>query len=568
VRDRVDGTSDTVASTPATDDTLVGPPSGEGDAAGGAALVAEDRVGRYQIVELLGSGGMGRVYRARDPDLGRDVAIKVLHRAGGGGELERRLLREARAVAQLSHPNLVAVHDVGTARGQVFIAFELIDGSTLTEWMRQPGRTLAERLRALADAGRGLAAAHAAGVIHRDFKPDNVLVARSGVVKVVDFGLAGATGATIERAGDGEPLPVDLTMTGAILGTPAYMAPEQHRGAAADERTDQFGFAVSAWESLYGERPFRGVTMVELATATSSGDIAPPPEAASVPGTIEGALRRALSVDPAARFPDLPTLLAALVAPRRSPLRRWLPVAAFAGALAAAVAAFIALRGGDDEDVAEAGVIERAQVQQVIKEHRGDLARCYAKAEAEHPGLGRGVVAITFEIAPNGSVNSTRIDSDDFEGGGEVAICAASASLKWTFPPPKGGGVARVSYPFEFAPAAPEVTATADGAYRVPSAALREWLKVPDTATAGVQIVPSSIGGQPNGYKLYAIQPGSAAGALGFVDGDTITHVDAIALTGAPALIDVVAALSASPTVVKVQLRRRGALRTHVYTVE
>jgi hypothetical protein len=179
----VDGMSETLEATSSAATAV--PAGGPTPAAELHALGAGETIGRYQITGVLGAGGMGRVYRARDPDLDRDLAIKVLRRAPGTGSggLEHRLLREAQAMAKLKHANLATVYDVGTVSGEVFIAFEFIDGTTLGRWMREPGRTVAARVAALVAAGRGLEAAHAAGVIHRDFKPDNVLVARTGEVK-------------------------------------------------------------------------------------------------------------------------------------------------------------------------------------------------------------------------------------------------------------------------------------------------------------------------------------------------------------------------------------------------
>ncbi|HTM20129.1 MAG TPA: serine/threonine-protein kinase, partial [Kofleriaceae bacterium] len=215
--------------------------------AGGPDLLPPgERVGRYLIEARLGMGGMGVVYAARDPDLDRRVAIKLLR--SGAVEAGARLLREGKALARLRHPNVVAVHDLGLHRGDVFIAMELVDGTTLRTWWE--ARRQGEVLAVLVDAGRGLAAAHAAGLIHRDFKPENVLVGRDGSVRVTDFGLARLDGA------DGEPdaalaativagaVSAGLTRTGAVVGTPAYMAPEQHQGKAIDARTDQFAFCV------------------------------------------------------------------------------------------------------------------------------------------------------------------------------------------------------------------------------------------------------------------------------------------------------------------------------------
>ena len=268
------------------------------------------RIGRYVVERRIGQGGMGVVYAARDPELGRGVAIKLL-RAGAPAA---RLRREAQALARLSHPNVVAVHDVGDHDGQTFIAMALVDGDNLRGWLGSP-RTTAEILRVVVAAGRGIAAAHAAGMIHRDLKPDNVFVARDGAVLVGDFGLArdsesaellAANPATVSATA----APDDLTATGTILGTPAYMAPEQAKGQAT-EASDQFSFCVTVWESLFGARP-----TAELV----------PREDRDVPARARSALRRGLSADPAARFPSMSALLDELAPqPRRWP---WLVVGA------------------------------------------------------------------------------------------------------------------------------------------------------------------------------------------------------------------------------------------------
>ena len=233
------------------------------------ADVAPVELQRYRLGDKLGEGGMGVVYRAHDPRLDRDVALKVLHR----GAATARLRREARALAALSDPNIVEIYDVGEWDGQTFIAMELVEGPTLHKWLASRPRSDAEILDAFEAAGRGLAAAHRAGVIHRDFKPTNVLVADADGrprIKVVDFGLAktSATPSTADgtddsdddRAGastqSGDRHADRITRTGAQLGTPAYMAPEQALGRLASAKADQFSWCVSLFEALSSGRPF------------------------------------------------------------------------------------------------------------------------------------------------------------------------------------------------------------------------------------------------------------------------------------------------------------------------
>ena len=281
------------------------------------------RIGRFRVRSVLGRGGMGIVYRAEDETLGRQVALKLLRPdvgAADGGRGGRRLAGEAQSLARLSHPNVVAVFDVGEHEGQRFIAMEYVEGQTLREWLRAP-REVGDILEIFTQAGRGLAAAHAVGLVHRDFKPDNVLVGSDGRARVLDFGLARPPGAVDGEGSEppaleagADPLATSLTREGALLGTPAYMAPEQHLGDAADARSDQFAFCVALFESLVGERPFVSRDLRSLSLAIVGGKrraIAAGPHG-EIPAHVRAVLERGLQVDPSARFPDMETLLAAL----------------------------------------------------------------------------------------------------------------------------------------------------------------------------------------------------------------------------------------------------------------
>ncbi|MCE9576811.1 MAG: serine/threonine-protein kinase [Deltaproteobacteria bacterium] len=302
----------------------------------GAFAPAPERaqIGRYALGPILGRGAMGVVYRARDPELDRDVAVKLLRPQASA----LRLRREAQALAKLAHPNVVRVYDVGEDDGQTFIAMELVVGDNLRQWLVTP-RSRAEILDVLVRAGRGLAAAHAAGLVHRDFKPDNVLIARTGEVMVGDFGLARSAEPAPSWSPDdpsSDAVSSDaLTATGTVLGTPAYMAPEQV-GGEATPASDQFAFCATAWEALFGRRPFEGATHAELVANARAGVLARPPEV-EVPRAVEAALRRGLSPDPSARFASIELLLGAL-SPRPRTRRVWLGGGALvaAGALAAA----------------------------------------------------------------------------------------------------------------------------------------------------------------------------------------------------------------------------------------
>ncbi len=285
---------------------------------GGLSLARGSTLSRYVVLERIGHGAMGVVYAAYDPRLDRQVALKLLlTRDRQLEELQRRLLREAQSLARLSHPNVVAVHDVGTHGDSVFLAMELVEGTSLQDWLKQP-RPWREVLRVFRDAGRGLAAAHAAGLVHRDFKPANVLVGRDGRARVMDFGLARPSnrGGLPSAAASPEPPRehggAPLTRTGRLVGTPAYMAPEQLRGQGADALSDQFSFCVALHEALYGVRPFEGTTLQALNRSTSEGRIRPPVREPKVPTRVRRAVLRGLRARPEERFPSMEALLAAL----------------------------------------------------------------------------------------------------------------------------------------------------------------------------------------------------------------------------------------------------------------
>ncbi len=267
-------------------------------------------IGRYIVLETVGSGTMGVVVSAVDPTLDRKVAIKLVKADRDGSTSGRqRLLREAQAMAKLQHANVVTVFEVGTYTGRVFLAMEYIAGGTLADWLAQR-RTRREILAAFTAAGQGLAAAHREGIVHRDFKPSNVLVAKDGRVRVADFGLATAP----DAREDGTRPSGDLAMTstGAILGTPTYMAPEQHRGEPATTQADQFAFCVALYQALYGSGPFEGETYRAYADNVLAGRVLAAPRGSSVPTRLRDVLLRGLALAPADRFPDMDALLAEL----------------------------------------------------------------------------------------------------------------------------------------------------------------------------------------------------------------------------------------------------------------
>ena len=333
------------------------------------SLLGEPRpkIGPYEILRRLGSGGMGVVYAGHDDELDRTIALKLLHQRTGP-TARMRFAREAQGLARLSHPNVVQVYEIGEHQGSSFIAMEFVDGRTLKDWGKAGPQPWREVLKVMIDAGRGLAAAHRKRLVHRDFKPDNVMIGEEGRVLVMDFGLVHA-GSDESTAADHDPSarvdddrPVDdananttvdiettadhahgldalddldgldaldeetrsplansLTQTGTLLGTPAYMAPEQYLGRTTDARSDQFSFCVTAWELLYGQRPFPGSTVAELFSAVTSGQRGEPPAEVEVPGWVRKVLERGLAADPSERWPSMDALLDALT---RDPTRR------------------------------------------------------------------------------------------------------------------------------------------------------------------------------------------------------------------------------------------------------
>jgi serine/threonine protein kinase len=555
-------TEDTLPATDLATVTSVGSAQKRGEAP------APQRVGRYELLERVGAGGMGVVHRARDPDLERDVAIKLLRVAeessSGSRPQQQRMLREAQAMARLSHPNIVPVFDVGTSGDAVFIAMEFVEGHTLKKWLSQTDAAWPARLAKVLEAGEGLAAAHEAGVVHRDFKPDNVLIGPKGRARVADFGLArGIADAPEAVAPSPSPLDVRLTQTGAIIGTPLYMAAEQHNGEVATAATDQFAFAVVAFEAIYGERPFRGEGLAELAIAVTEGDIIPPPPDTDVPDRVRRALERALDPTPSRRFSTLHELLAALAIsePDAQPTR-WPLYAAVAFAVAGVgVAAAVTIGASRSSDPAASATIDAAPiaavgsvdagplsieqptqafsanfaetmdydrhgktiVQGVVSNQSSDLSRCYEAERADAPDL-EGKVTIRFNISSYGTVIGASVVDSDFPGR-RIGSCVAAAALMWTFPKPADGEPVEVAYPITFAPPF-EVRRGEDGVYEVEFDTFERARAHPDRAVHGARLVPSIRDGKANGFKLYAIAAASVFDQLGLQNGDTVTHLN------------------------------------------
>jgi tetratricopeptide (TPR) repeat protein/predicted Ser/Thr protein kinase len=301
------------------------------------------RLGHYVLLSKLGQGGMGLVYAAYDERLDRKVALKLL-RAAGDPKARKRLQREAQSMARLSHPNVAQVYEIATVGQLTFIVMEFINGHTLREWLSARPRSRRAILDVFMAAGRGLAAAHAQGLVHRDFKPDNVMIHDDGRVLVMDFGLAHVEADPGARPPDRleHPLtePSGLTATGVLMGTPAYMAPEQFEGRETDARTDQFSFCVALWEALHGQRPFRGTTLMDLSVAVCSGTLSMP-EHSEVPAWLRKRIERGLAVEPDRRWPTIDALLDAL---RKDPPRRSRALLLGGTALAAVLATFGAVQ--------------------------------------------------------------------------------------------------------------------------------------------------------------------------------------------------------------------------------
>ncbi len=317
-------------------------------------------VGRYVILDVIGEGGMGKVYQAYDPELDRRIALKLLSvkkAIGSESQVElarERLLREAQALAQLAHPNVVSAYDVGAIGNQVFIAMELVEGKTLSQWIKSDKLSVQQIVNVLVAAGRGMVAAHQVGLIHRDFKPDNIIVGNDGRARVLDFGLARSTtldksallgngtdptlsqesrsnsqgnssGSTDDHLGSvSKILRSSLTMTGAVVGTPGYMSPEQCLGDKLDEQSDQFSFCATLYFALYKVKAFNARSFKELKNKVIKGQITPPPPAAKVSRRLHRIALRGLSVDRKDRYPSMEVLLADLSKDPRATLRHGL----------------------------------------------------------------------------------------------------------------------------------------------------------------------------------------------------------------------------------------------------
>jgi len=347
--------------------------SGDGGASADAGEPPElpASVGRFAIDGIAGVGAMGIVYRGRDERLDRAVAVKVIRPERLAPDTQGRFEREARALAKVDHPGVVRVYEVGDVDGAMFLAMEYVVGGTLRQWLDDGPHPESEIVARFRQAGAGLLAAHQAGLVHRDFKPANVMIGARGRVCVTDFGLVGDGAAQAELPPSGT-WSLALTQTGAVLGTPAYMAPEQLEGGRTDPRSDQFSFCVALFEALAGHRPFAGETFEALRQAVFEGRPLAPRR--PIARRVHRALRRGLARNPADRFASMQELLDALAVQRRGPV-----ITAGAGlAGVAAVALFV--------------LADRAEPE---REHDGGESAAKQEPEPAAPGedVAAGVVA-------------------------------------------------------------------------------------------------------------------------------------------------------------------------------
>ncbi|MGH1340123.1 MAG: serine/threonine-protein kinase [Nannocystales bacterium] len=285
-------------------ETVADPPQGKASPA--VSVAPGGTIGRFSVLGHLGEGGMGQVFEAYDRELDRRVAVKVLHEERTASQTaSTRLLREAQALAKLSHPGVVAVYDVGRHQGQVYVAMEFVKGETLADWLVQRPRSWSDVVRVFAEVARGLEAMHALGIVHRDIKPENILIDANQRPRLIDFGLAKGLHEDEESLANPAALvDLKLTRTGALAGTPRYMSPEQFRRVALTPASDQFSLCVALFEGLYGQSPFSGTTLTARATSVLSGEVQEPDQSA-VPNEILAVVHRGLRLEPQTRWASI-----------------------------------------------------------------------------------------------------------------------------------------------------------------------------------------------------------------------------------------------------------------------
>jgi len=427
------------------------------------------KVGRYLLRQIVGKGGMGVVYVAWDPDLNRRIAIKILKPSQDGEDIEsakKRLLREAQAMARIEHGNLVQVFDIGTYQDLVFIAMEFVEGRTLREWKAElKPEDWRDILWVYSAAARALQAAHDAGLVHRDFKPDNVMLGFDNRVRVMDFGLAqpvtrGLPKITEEMQSDA--FEKTLTKTGVIMGTPAYMAPEQFVGERADHSTDQFSFCVALFEALYGYRPFEGKNLTEIAKSVLRGQIRLP-EKSHVQGWVLDVLLQGLQTHPDDRFGSMDDLVDALKGPPRKEARHpWLLYIIVSLVAVAGVGFYVysslqlstfqeerELRDAKiarlEKEVLElervpkmpptpGGFVAPEAVDKLVRANGGEVALCREAGDDPLQGTVELDVTVDAMGKPEKVVVFRNMTVDD-----KVGRCLAGMVMNWKFPEPEKG---------------------------------------------------------------------------------------------------------------------------------
>jgi tetratricopeptide (TPR) repeat protein len=383
-----------------------------------------DRVGRYEVQARVGRGGMGEVYRALDPGLDRMVAIKLVHgRAAAKPEEQRALLAEAQALARLSHPNVVGVYDAGTHEGRVFLAMELVAGKTLQQWLHAGERPdWRDIVDVFVAAGRGLLAAHDAGIVHGDFKPTNVMIAADGRPRVFDFGLAQAIGAHAITERSGENHGADAT----VRGTPAFMAPEQMAGEPLTPASDQFSFCVALHHALWRMPPFAGETLAELRQNVRRGALQTPGEVA-VPISLRRIVARGLAVDPAQRYPSMAALLVALGRVRGRRLRRMIGTAVTG--VAAGAVLWILWPGGAqrcDSGSERSAAVWTAERRAAVADAIAQPGKAYAEESARRVQAGLDGWVSAWNVSYDGACTAAR---DGDEAGLDATMACLNDAL-------------------------------------------------------------------------------------------------------------------------------------------
>lgn len=503
-------------------------------------------IGRYTVTRKIGEGAMGAVFRATDSTLDRDVAVKVLH--GRDATHRARMQIEAKALAKLSHPNVVTVHEVATEDEQLFVAMEYVRGRTLTKWLEgtPDGQTLVD---VFVQAARGLQAAHDAGVVHRDFKPDNVLVGDDGRVRVVDFGMARTPGATLvdeveEGEGQLDAREPTLTRTGVLAGTPGYMSPEQFEGGRVDARADQFAFCIALHEAVWGVRPFEGETLGELAAAVVAGRAsmfeteARADLGAHVISIVRAVVERGLAPAPEDRFASMSALIdelsTATVKPTGrelaipawsfSPLKnRAVAVSSVAVALASSAFVLFGLRGEPEAPKPQAVAAAKADGQPSAAGAAGA-----PKESAQATGTSR---VVYVEEGPDKRVERRRRESRR--------------------------RTTRNSESFD-----PSVVECAEEVCSIPRSVFLLGGDGPVTIDLQARFVPALEDGKSIGVKMYGVREGSILDALGFEVGDLVTRLNDLDL-GGQGVEEVIGAVGSLKTVdeIAIAFRRGGEPR-------